>query len=103
MKHNLNHTGQIVAALSFVIGTCLLSFYLYFGQNCFPLSLAITFIISAVIINSILFVAIIGTTLFRRTHQKEALITCGLMLLNIPIALLYFYMVVTFPYQNIIL
>ena len=103
MKNNLNHTGQVVALLSFVIGTTLLAFYLYFGENFIPLGLAFLFIIVAIIVNSVLFVAIIGTTMFRKTHQKEALKTCGLMLLNIPIAILYFYMVVTFPYQNILL
>lgn len=103
MKNNLNHTGQVVALLSFVIGTLFLAFYLYFGENYIPLGLALAFIIIAFIVNSVLLVAIIGTTLFRKTHKKEALITCVLMVLNIPIAILYFYMIVTFPYQNIML
>ena len=101
MKTNLNHIGQIVALLSFVIGTSLLAFYLYFGRNFIPLGLAFAFILIAIIINSVLFIAIIGTTILRKTEQQEALKTCGLMILNIPIAILYFYMIVTFPYQNI--
>jgi len=103
MKNNLNHTGQVVALLSFVIGTSLLAFYLYFGPDYMPLGLAFAFILLAIIVNSVLFIAIIGTTMFRKTHQLEALKTCGLMLLNIPISLLYFYMIVTFPYQNMLL
>ena len=103
MKDNLNHTGQVVALLSFVIGTSLMAFYLYFGENFIPLGLAFIFIIIAIIVNSVLFIAIIGSTLLRKTHRQEALKTCGLMLLNIPIAVLYFYIVVTFPHQNMLL
>ena len=103
MKNNLNHLGQITALLSFVIGTCFLAFYLYFGENAIPLGSAVVFIILAIIINSILLMIILITVLFGKTHRLEALKTCVLMLLNIPISILYFYMVATFPYQNILL
>ncbi|WP_033959033.1 hypothetical protein [Psychroserpens jangbogonensis] len=103
MKNNINHTGQVTALMSFIIGTSLLALYLYFGHNFIPLGFALAFIIIAIIVNSVLFIAIIGTTILRKTYQLEALKTCGLMLLNIPIAILYFYMVVTFPYQNMLL
>ncbi|WP_456441144.1 hypothetical protein [Psychroserpens sp.] len=103
MKKNINHIGQIVALLSFVIGTSLLAFYLYLGHNFIPLGLAFAFILATIIINSVLFIAIVGTTIIRKTERQEALKTCGLMLLNIPITILYFYMIVTFPYQNMLL
>ncbi|MFT7051877.1 MAG: hypothetical protein ACJAZK_002497 [Psychroserpens sp.] len=103
MKNNLNHTGQILDLLSFVIGTSVLAFYLYFGVNFFPIGLAVAFIISAIILNSILCIAIIGNTVLHKRHVYEAIKTYVLMLLNIPIAGLYLCMVITFPYQHMLL
>ncbi|MFK7782199.1 hypothetical protein [Psychroserpens sp.] len=100
MKNNLNYTGQIVALLSFVIGTCLIAFYLYLGENYISLGFAISMVVITIIVNSILFITITIAAIFKRINQNEALKTCGLMLLNIPISILYFYMVIMFPNQN---
>ncbi|WP_323789456.1 hypothetical protein [Psychroserpens sp.] len=102
MKPNINQIGQIVALLSFVLGTCLLSFYLFFGEDLINLGFALTYVIIALIINFIVFIVVIINGLFTKNNKGEALKTCGLMALNIPIAILYFYMVILFPNQNLI-
>lgn len=103
MKNNIIHTGKIVALLSFVIGTILLSLYLYFGDLAITTGFAISFIAIALIVNSILFAIILVSAIFKPNNRTNAIETCGLMLLNIPIAILYFYMVVTFPGNLVLL
>lgn len=100
MKNNINQTGFIIAILSFVLGTTILSLYLYIGAEYLSISLGLAFVIIAIIVNTVVFVAILGSAILNKTFDHDTLKTCGLMLLNIPIALLYFYMVVTFPIQN---
>ena len=103
MKNNLNYIGQIVALLSSVIGTCLLAFFLYLGESYLPLGIALLIVIITIIINSILFIVITIAAVFKSINQNDALKTCGLMLLNIPISILYIYMIITFPHQNLLL
>jgi hypothetical protein len=55
MKLNINQIGQIVALLSFVIGTCLLSFYLFFGEDLINLGFALAFVFITIIVNFIVF------------------------------------------------
>ncbi len=96
MKTNLILTGKITALLSFVIGTMLLAFYLYFGESFIPIPLGLGFVVIALIVNTILFIIILGSAIIYQRSRIELLKTCGLMLLNIPIAIGYFYMVITF-------
>ncbi len=103
MKNNINFTGKIVALVSFVIGTCLLSFYLYFGNSFIDIFTAASIIFIEVIVNIVILTTIIGQTLLNKTDKTDALKTCGLMLLNIPIAILYFYMMITFPTHKVLL
>ena len=103
MGNNINNTGKAIALVSFVIGTCLLSFYLYFGESFIPFEFSIGFIITAFIVNLIVFIVLIGYAILNTHHRFEALKTCGFMLLNIPIAVLYFYIVLTFPNSQYLL
>jgi hypothetical protein len=96
MKTNLILTGKITAILSFVIGTILLAFYLYFGESFIPITLGLGFVAVALIINTVLFIACLGSAIIYHRNRIELLKTCGLMLLNIPISIGYFYMVITF-------
>lgn len=96
MKYNLLDIGKITAFISFVIGTCLLSFFLYFGDNFVSIGFAIVYIIIALIINSILFTLIIIAAILNKTDRFKAFKTCLVMLANIPVSMLYFFMVITF-------
>ena len=97
---NLIETGQITALISFVLGTILLSFYLYFGEPSFPIELAVGFIIAAIIFNTVLFLVLFGAAILNPKYRLELLKTCGIMLMNIPISILYFYILFTFPFRQ---
>jgi len=97
MKNNINTTGKIVALASFVIGTIFLAFYLYYGEAVVSIYLAFMFIVATIIVNTVLLSVIIGAAILNRIKRIEALKTITVMLINIPIAMLYFYMIITFP------
>ena len=103
MKNNINTTGKIIALASFIIGTIFLAFYLYYGEAVVSIYIAFIFIVAAIIANTVLLSVIIGAAILNRTNRIEALKTIIIMLLNIPIAMLYFYMMVTFPGHKFIL
>jgi len=100
MKTNINKTGQVVALLSFVIGTTLLALFLYYGERVIDIAFAAATVTILLVINSVVFTVVFGSTLLNSHKRKDGWATCGLMLLNIPIAMGYFYMVVTFPTFN---
>lgn len=89
--NGINELGQITAVLSFVISTCLLAFLLYFGESSFILQIGLTFIIIAFIVNIVLLSVLVGAAILNPKHRLKSLKTCGMMLLNIPIVILYIY------------
>lgn len=101
MKNSINITGQVTALLSFVIGTTLLAVFLYFGEDAIAIEFAFATVVLLLIVNMVLFVVVLGSTLLNTHRRKQGFTTLGLMLLNIPIAIGYFYMVITFPTFNI--
>ncbi|MFD1063330.1 hypothetical protein ACFQ1Q_08725 [Winogradskyella litorisediminis] len=103
MKNNINNTGKIIALLSFVIGTIVLAFYLYFGESVIKIYAAFLYIMVALIINTVIFAVILGATILNKTNRIEGVKTLAIMLCNIPISILYFYMVITFPGHKFLL
>lgn len=92
---HINYVSKIIALLSFVIGTILFSSFLYFGESKIPIMIGIKFIIVAILINTILFLANLIIALFNSENRFEYLKTCGVILLNIPIAILYFRIIIS--------
>jgi len=103
MKNNIALTGKIIALLSFVIGTILLSLYLYYGEKIVSIYLALFFVVGAVIINIVMVTVIIGRAILIESERIENIKTIAIMLINIPVSILYLYMVITFPGQNSLL
>lgn len=101
MKNNINFIGKIVALLSFVIGTILLAFYLYYGEKVVDIFVAFLFVIAALIINTVIVTVIIGRTILIKSERIENIKTIAIMLTNIPISILYFFMVITFPNNSL--
>lgn len=87
--------GKIIAFLSFIIGTIIVSLYLYFNNSNAIGSFGFYFVIIALIINMLLLVVNIIAIIIDGTHRAELIKTCGIMLLNIPIAILYVYIVIS--------
>ncbi|GGI57015.1 hypothetical protein [Winogradskyella haliclonae] len=97
MKNNISNTGKTIALVSFVIGTIFLAFYLYYGETVVNVFLAFLFVVAAIITNTVVLTVIIGAAILNRIDRLEALKTIAIILLNIPIAILYFYMIISFP------
>ncbi|MFV0541649.1 MAG: hypothetical protein ACK5MZ_10525 [Aestuariibaculum sp.] len=92
MKH-LSEIGKITALLSFVLGTCLFVFYLYFGQRNSSIIIGFYFVIIVVCTNLLLMLILLIAALANKPQRNNLLKTCGIMLLNIPVAALYMYLV----------
>ena len=91
---NLIFTRKITAALSFIIGTVLLSLFFYFRESEFIIQAGLIFTFSALIINSLLFLMIIISAGFNNKYRTELLKISGIMLINIPIAIGYLFLVI---------
>lgn len=92
---NIHYTSKIITLCCFVIGTTLFSLFLYLGESRIPVMIGIKFVIVAILINTILFLANLIIALFSSENRFEHIKTCGLILLNIPIAILYFRIIIS--------
>ncbi|WP_191859333.1 hypothetical protein [Hanstruepera ponticola] len=87
--NSLNELGQITATLSFVIGTSLLAFFLYYGESSFIIEFGLVFIIVVFTVNIVLLSVLIGSAILNPKHRLKLIKTCAIMLLNIPIVIFY--------------
>lgn len=92
----LINTSKTIAILSFAIGTVLFVIQLYFNPSLGFSYAGFIFIIIATIINTISFLALIFSLLGKTDKKLELIKTSGLILLNIPIAILYTYILITY-------
>lgn len=93
--YNITTIGKIVALLSFIIGTILFSFFLYFGTGFISVLTGMRFIVVASIINLILLLGNLLCLFLDLKKGFEYFKTCGIILLNIPIATLYIYIIIS--------
>ncbi|SFD61332.1 hypothetical protein SAMN04489722_11343 [Algibacter lectus] len=93
--YSISNIGRAVAILSFMIGTTLFSFFLYFGETFIPIGVGLGFIGVAITVNAILLVSNLIASLIYETDRYNNLKTCGIILMNIPIAILYFYIIIS--------
>jgi hypothetical protein len=91
---NLINTSKSIAIISFTIGSILFSLQLYLRESTILIYTGIIFILLAIIINSIALIALIFSLLGRTNQKLDLLKTCGIVLLNIPIGALYFYILI---------
>lgn len=92
MKISLSTFGKWLAILSFLIGTGFMATYYSYdsGELIFY---GYFFVIAAVIVNLIVFIILLIKSTLDNSNRTQLLRTAGVMALNIPIALLYFYFV----------
>lgn len=84
--------SDIIATLSFLIGTIILVLYFIPIQG-IDIEIILTgyfYVIVAIIINLIMLIGLIISIFSFQNHQKYLLKRIGFLLLNIPIAILYF-------------
>lgn len=88
MIENYLTTGKVTALTSFAIGTFIFIAY-YFTSATECLVIGCLFIAVVAIINFVVLIAILMKLRKNRDSIKKGRITCGLMLLNIPVMLFY--------------
>ena len=93
---NIITTSKSITIISFIIGTILFALQLYFNKSDALIYPGIIFILIATIINVISLIALVFSLLANTNYKLELLKTCGIVLLNIPIAILYFYIIIEF-------
>jgi len=86
--YKISHSARLVSLISFILGTGLFVLY-YFSDASSLLFLGLGFIIIAGLVNLIYFILVVRQTLKAKDNRRSFYVTCGLMLLNIPIMLLY--------------
>ena len=91
MENKLLILGRIVFALSFIIGTTLFVLFLNNQEFDLMIQIGLLFIISALIINSVLFIVILIFAIKNHEYRERLFITAGIMLINIPITAIYIY------------
>jgi len=87
-----NKIGLFTALISFLIGTILLIIF-YFTDSMAISSFGMIFIVIAGIINAGVFIKVLIDLINEKENRKKYFFTSGIMLLNIPIVLVYFYFV----------
>ncbi len=95
---NLIYLGKTTAILSFIIGTTILSLFLYFDHSNLIEDIGFQYVLIAIPFNLMVFIISLIALIANNKHRVELLKTCGIMLLNIPIACYYFYIVITVKY-----
>ena len=86
--HRLSNNARLLSVISFIFGTGLFALY-YFSDASSLLFLGLGFIVIAGLINLIYFILVVRQIPKAKDSRRSFYITCGLMLLNIPIMLLY--------------
>lgn len=94
--YNIINTGKLIALISFALGTCLLLSFLLFPKIDSIIIIGLYYVGIAALINAILFLFLILTAFVYWDYRIKLFKTCGLMLLNIPIAIGYFFMVINY-------
>ncbi len=94
--NNIKHTGKLTALISFAIGTFLLIFFLLFKNHQSIIMIGIYYVIGAFVINTVVFITLLLSAFYFWNQRVDLLKTCGILLLNIPIAIGYFYLVLHF-------
>lgn len=91
MNSKLSLIGKTTAILSFIIGTVLFLIYLNNKDAGLIIQIGFVFIISAIIINSILLIIILFYAFKSYPYNYQLLNTAAIMLINIPITSIYIY------------
>lgn len=84
------HIGKFFFWLSFSLGNFCLFGYVFSGKESFAIA-GYLLLIYGTIINLIAFFGLVIFGLVHKDYKKEAFRSASILLINIPIAILYFY------------
>ena len=92
ITNSINKIALFIAAVSFLLGTLLLIWYMITGYS--PLiEVGMLYILVAFVLNGITLIGLVGNAIVNRHLFQENITAILLVLLNIPISLGYFYLV----------
>ncbi|MBP0903663.1 hypothetical protein ACFSKN_03670 [Mariniflexile gromovii] len=92
--------SKTIAASSFIIGTILFALQLFFRHSYMLVYPGIIFIIVAVILNTIALLGLLFYLVAKPKEKLEIIKTCGMVLLNIPIAIAYFIILIHIEFPS---
>ncbi|MHA7059986.1 hypothetical protein ACWGOQ_0022355 [Aquimarina sp. M1] len=102
ITQRVNRSALMIATCSFLLGTLLLLLHLIIAWDTLII-VGLFYVLIAIVLNSITFIGLLVNTVINLHHNKENLTTVSIFLLNIPIAIGYFFIVINNPFQNTIL
>ena len=85
---------QFIAILSFAIGTALLQLYFIGNDKSYYSEMGAYFVLSAIMLNSLLFFGLIISSYSYKEDQLEIIKKSFLLLFNIPIAIAYLIIII---------
>lgn len=94
MIENLINTAKIIAGISFILGTMILVIFLNLKQGEDIIVIGYVYTLITLLVNLIVFIILLGYAINNKPYRTKLLKTCGLLLLNIPIAISYLMIVI---------
>lgn len=91
MKSTLD-ISKLIAGVSFILGTLLLVLFLFFKSDVI-IGIGIYYVLAALVINLLLFIGLIGNLITSQKNRFDTLKAIGITLINLPIAIAYFFIV----------
>ena len=91
---NIKNTAKLTALASFVIGTFLVLFFALFRTYDAIIVIGIYYVGIAIVANLIVFISVFISALYFWNQRHKLFIACGTLLLNIPIVIAYFFIVI---------
>lgn len=88
--------GKTSALISFAIGTVLFVVFTFGFQSITLACVGFIYIVLAFIINFFILIHLIYLAIYNKDERIELIKTCGILLLNIPITIGYFYLILIF-------
>jgi len=86
----ISYIGKSLFWLSFILGSICLFGYIFSGNSDFAMA-GYLLLINGTIINLMAFVGLLLFGFFNRKHSSEATNSAMILLINIPIAIIYFF------------
>ncbi len=102
IRQTINRKALMVATVSFLLGTCILLLYLISGSEAFLVGGAF-YVLIALVLNAITLIGLFTNAIINYQYYKENLVTILLFAINIPVAIMYLFLVMNNPFQHNIL
>lgn len=86
--------SKIVAGISFIFGTLILVLFLFFKKEESLIMIGIYYVIGAIIINTFIFLGLLFRLIINSENRLDLLKSIGIISINLPIAIGYFFIVI---------